>query len=164
MSNWITAPFESIEGENLVMCTVRTDVSRFRENPRFRFRVEVEWPYEPAAGGMPPESLGHELEAVADALQSVLKADPVAVLTGIYTGNGSRTMVFYTLSLHIFQRKFNEALTDFPALPLEFEATRTGRNMVRCSLRCAVSTMSSTAGRSPTYTNPTTQMNPTDAQ
>lgn len=122
MSNWITAPFESIEGENLVMCTVRTDVSRFRENPRFRFRVEVEWPYEPAAGGMPPESLGHELEAVADALQSVLKADPVAVLTGIYTGNGSRTMVFYTLSLHIFQRKFNEALTDFPALPLEFEA------------------------------------------
>lgn len=122
MSNWITAPFESVEGENLVMCTVRTDVSRFRENPRFRFRVEVEWPYEPAAGGMPPESLGHELEAVVDALQSVLKADPVAVLTGVYTGNGSRTMVFYTLSLHIFQRKFNEALADFPALPLEFEA------------------------------------------
>ena len=50
MSNWITAPFESVEGENLVMCTMRTDVSRFRENPRFRFRVEVEWPYEPAAG------------------------------------------------------------------------------------------------------------------
>lgn len=122
MSNWITAPFESVEGENLVMCTVRTDVSRFRENPRFRFRVEVEWPYEPAAGGMPPESLGHELEAVVDALQTVLKADPVAVLTGVYTGNGSRTMVFYTLSLHIFQRKFNEALADFPALPLEFEA------------------------------------------
>lgn len=122
MSNWITAPFESVEGENLVMCTMRTDVSRFRENPRFRFRVEVEWPYEPAAGGMPPESLGHELEAVVDALQSVLKADPVAVLTGVYTGNGSRTMVFYTLSLHIFQRKFNEALADFPALPLEFEA------------------------------------------
>ena len=122
MSNWITAPFESVEGENLVMCTVRTDVSRFRENPRFRFRVEVEWPYEPAAGGMPHETLGHELEAVVDALQSVLKADPVAVLTGVYTGNGSRTMVFYTLSLHIFQRKFNEALADFPALPLEFEA------------------------------------------
>lgn len=122
MSNWITAPFASVEGENLVMCTVRTDVSRFRENPRFRFRVEVEWPYEPAAGGMPHETLGHELEAVVDALQSVLKADPVAVLTGVYTGNGSRTMVFYTLSLHIFQRKFNEALADFPALPLEFEA------------------------------------------
>ena len=122
MSDWITAPFESVDGENLVMCTLRTDVGRFRGNPRFRYRVGVEWPYAPGAGGMPPESLGAELEAVADSLQSVFTADPVAVLTGIYTGNGCRTMVFYTLSLHIFQRKFNEALADFPALPLEFGA------------------------------------------
>lgn len=122
MSDWITAPFESAEGNNLVMCTLRTDVDRFRNNPRFKFRVEVEWPYKSMAGGMPPESLGKELEAVADALHSAFKADPVAVLTGIYTGNGCRTMVFYTLSLHIFQRKFNEALAAFPQLPLEFEA------------------------------------------
>lgn len=149
MSNWITAPFESVEGENLVMCTMRTDVSRFRENPRFRFRVEVEWPYEPAAGGMPPESLGHELEAVVDALQSVLKADPVAVLTGVYTGNGSRTMVFYTLSLHISSVSSTRLwpISRLCRLSSRLLRTRTGRNTVRCSLRCAVSTMSSTAGR-----------------
>ena len=52
----------------------------------------------------------------------MFKADPIAVLTGIYTGDGQRSMVFYTLSLHIFQRKFNEALALFPTLPLTFNA------------------------------------------
>jgi hypothetical protein len=30
--------------------------------------------------------------------------------------------VFYTRSLHIFQRKLNEILAPFPAMPLEFYA------------------------------------------
>ena len=64
MGNWLTAPFESVDSNNLVMCTIRTDVSKFRDNPRFKYRVEVEWPYVPAASGMPSEDMGHELEAV----------------------------------------------------------------------------------------------------
>ena len=48
--------------------------------------------------------------------------DAVNVMTGIYTGDGQRNWVFYTRSLHIFQRKFNEAMAPFPALPLQFEA------------------------------------------
>jgi len=30
--------------------------------------------------------------------------------------------VFYTTSLHIFQRKLNEMLAPFPTLPLQFHA------------------------------------------
>ena len=52
----------------------------------------------------------------------VFHKDPVAVLTGVFTGGGERTWVFYTLSTHIFQKKINEALADLPLLPLEISA------------------------------------------
>lgn len=71
---------------------------------------------------MPSESDSELMEGVTEALEAAFKADPVAVLAGIYTGDGERTLLFYTLSLHIFQRKFNEALAQFPTLPLQFEA------------------------------------------
>ena len=49
----------------------------------------------------------------------MLRKDPVAVLTGIFTGAGERNWIFYTLSTHIFGKKINEALADMPLLPLE---------------------------------------------
>ena len=63
------------------------------------------------------------MEAATDAMQAQLAADPVAVLTGIYTGAGERTWVFYTLSTNIFGKKLNAALADpMPLLPLEISA------------------------------------------
>ena len=62
------------------------------------------------------------MQEVAERLVREFAADPVAVLTGIYTGAGERNWVFYTMSLHIFSKKFNEALADFEQLPLEFYA------------------------------------------
>jgi len=122
MASWLTAPFESNISGNLVMGTIKTGIDKFIENPRFKYRVEVAWSYSPSQKGMPSETDGQLMEEVAEAIENVLKADPVAVLTGIYTGDGERTLIFYTLSLHIFQRKFNEALASFPTLPLKFEA------------------------------------------
>lgn len=117
---WWTAPTESAENGSLVMVTGRRDVEKFRDNPKFRYRVEVIWNY--GASGMPDEQTSEIMEKVNDALAATFKKDPVAVMTGIYTGDGRRDWVFYTLSLHIFQRKLNEALAQFPPLPLEFTA------------------------------------------
>lgn len=104
------------------MGTVKTGVEKFKSNPRFRFRVEVSWSYSQARSGMPDEETSELMEKVQEALEASFKKDPVAVLTGVYTGEGVRDLVFYTLSLHIFQRKFNEILAPFPPLPLTFEA------------------------------------------
>lgn len=104
------------------MATVRKDADAFRSNPRFKYRIEVSWSYEPDCKGMPSEEVSELMEAVSEKLEQVFHKDPVAVLTGIYTGEGARDLVFYTLSLHIFQRKFNEALAEFPSLPLDFSA------------------------------------------
>lgn len=124
MAKWLTTPLESSnpEGGNLIMATVRKDVESFRNNPRYKFRIDVSWPYTPHDKGMPSEEESELMEAVTEKLEAVFHKDPVAVLTGVYTGEGVRDLIFYTLSLHIFQRKFNEALEEFPPLPLEFSA------------------------------------------
>ena len=117
MATWLTSPFESNESGNLVMGTIRRDVDKFRKDPKFKYRIEVSWSYQPDAKGMPDEATSEQMEEVENALSEVFTKDPVAVLTGIYTGEGVRDWEFYTLSLHIFQRKFNEALAPIPYQP-----------------------------------------------
>lgn len=120
-SEWWTAPAQAEDGR-LIMVTGRKDVERFRSNPRFSIRVEVTWPYDGDSDGMPDKSTSEQMEKAQEALESVFAKDPVAVLTGIYTGAGERNWVFYTLSTNIFGRKLNEALADFPVLPLKIYA------------------------------------------
>ncbi len=120
--NWWTAPAETDDGR-LIMVTGRSDVASFRKNPRFSIRVEVEWPYSEApSAGMPDEAAAELMGEATDNFNSILAKDPVAVMTGIFTGAGTRTWVFYTLSTNIFQKKLNEAFAPFPTLPLHITA------------------------------------------
>lgn len=114
---WWTAPAESEDGK-LIMVTGRVDIDKFRQNPRYSIMVEVSWPYEGDASGMPDTPTSELMQEVQDRLQAAFTKDPVAVLTGIFTGDGRRDWVFYTTSTHIFGRKLNEALADLPQLPL----------------------------------------------
>lgn len=119
--DWWTAPAESDNG-HLILVTGRRAMDNIIETGLYRYRVEVTWPYEGDNKGLPNYADSKMMEQVTDALNECFDKDPVAILTGIYTGDGQRNWVFYTRSLHIFQRKFNEALTPFPNLPLQFEA------------------------------------------
>lgn len=114
---WWTAPTDSESGR-LILVTGRKDIDKFRSNPRFNIRVEVTWKYEGEENGMPDKETSTLMEEVQDALQKEFKKDPVAVLTGIFTGDNQRDWIFYTLSTHIFGRKLNETLASFPLLPL----------------------------------------------
>lgn len=115
--SWWTAPTASESGR-LIMVTGRNDVKKFRDNPRFNIRVEVTWPYKGDETGMPDVETSTLMEQVQESLQMVFRKDPVAVLTGIFTGDDERNWVFYTLSTNIFGEKLNEALKEFPLLPL----------------------------------------------
>ena len=116
MQDWWTAPAEAPDGQT-VMVTGRRDIGRFRSNPRFKIRVTIAWRY--ADTGMPSDADAETMAAATDALAAELDADPVGVLTGIYTGAGERTWVVYTLSTNIFNKKLNNALAPLPLLPLE---------------------------------------------
>lgn len=116
-SDWWTSPTESENGR-LIMVTGRRDVDKFRNNSRFNIRVEISWKYDGDASGMPNYETSTLMEQVQEALDAEFKKDPIAILTGIYTGDNERNWVFYTLSTHIFGRKLNEALVNFELLPI----------------------------------------------
>lgn len=102
------------------MVTGRSDVSKFRDNPRFNIRVTISWRYGNA--GMPDSQTSLLMEKVTERLAAEFHRDPVAILTGLYTGAGQRDWIFYTLNLNIFGRKLNELLADLPLLPLDISA------------------------------------------
>ena len=120
-NEWWTAPAEGENG-NLILVTGRRAMDPVIATGIYKFRVEVTWRYEGDHKALPNFADSKIMEEVTDALNDCFDRDPVAVLTGIYTGDGQRNWVFYTRSLHIFPRKFNEALAAFDALPLEFHA------------------------------------------
>lgn len=120
-NDWWTAPAESDNG-NLILVTGRRDLQNVIETGRYRYRVEVSWCYEGNDRLLPQYADSKIMKEVTDALNECFDKDPIAIMTGIYTGDGRRDWVFYTHSLHIFQRKFNEVMSPFPALPLQFEA------------------------------------------
>ena len=121
-NDWWTCPTESEDGR-LIIVSGRRDIDSFRDNPRFNIRVEITWRYSDAPDAtMPDEATSKTMGEVTDALNAVFDKDPVAVMTGIYTGAGERNWVFYTLSTNIFNKKLNQALESFPILPLSIYA------------------------------------------
>ena len=121
-NDWWTCPTESEDGR-LIMVSGRRDIDAFRRNPRFIIRVEITWRYsdQPSAN-MPDDATAKIMGDITDALNAEFTKDPVAVMTGIYTGAGERNWVFYTLSTNIFNKKINQALSAFSLLPLEIYA------------------------------------------
>lgn len=120
-NEWWTAPAQSDDGR-LIMVTGRRDMEPAIEAGVYNVRMEMSWKYDGDASGMPFDDTARLMEQVTEALANEFLRDPVAILTGIYTGAGERNWVFYVRSLHIFQRKINEILAPFDQLPLEFYA------------------------------------------
>ena len=50
--------------------------------------------------------------------QKAMEKDKLAILTGIYTGDSERNMIFYTRNITAFGNRLNEALATFEQLPI----------------------------------------------
>ena len=115
---WWTAPAEDDQGRT-VMVTGRGGIGHVKDTGLYNDRVEITWKYQPpAADGMPDYPTSELMARAHDAMLAEFNRDPVAVMTGVYTGAGERNWVFYTRSLHIFGRKLNEILAPLPTLPI----------------------------------------------
>lgn len=120
---WWTAPAEGDNGE-LILVTGRRNMDEIMASKIFNDRIEVTWNYAPQANGLPDESTSKLMEQVHDALRAEFDKDPIAIMTGIYTGAGERNWIFYTRSINIFGRKLNEILAPFELLPLSIYAEK----------------------------------------
>ena len=116
-NEWWTAPTESESGR-LIMVSGRRGIEKVRETGKYNIRVEITWKYPGNAAGMPDDVTSAMMEAVQEAMTKTFDKDPVAVLTGVYTGDDERNWVFYTTSVHIFEKKINLALAQFDLLPI----------------------------------------------
>ena len=96
----------------------RDNLTEFRLSEKFKERVEIYWNYQPTQNGMPSEAEASLMEQVQTALQAVMEKDKLAILTGIYTGNKERTLVFYTRTSQVFGERLNETLATFDILPI----------------------------------------------
>ncbi len=121
-NEWWTAPAQSHNNDNTIIVTGRRDMDHIISLGKFNFRIEISWKYSPDEHGMPLLKESQLMEQVTDAILNAFNSDPVAILTGIYTGDGERTLSIYTRSLHIFQRKINDILAPFPTIPISFTA------------------------------------------
>ncbi len=120
-NEWWTAPAEADDGK-LILVTGRKGLQDVIDTGKYIYRIEMTWPYTGDAQGMPSIADSTLMEEVQNAIEGEFGKDPVAVVTGIYTGDGERNWVMYCRSLNIFRRKINEILAPFAQLPLEFHA------------------------------------------
>ena len=122
-SEWWTAPAESESGA-MILVTGRSGLENVIATGEYNDRIEVTWKYESDSKGFPDFATSKLMEEVTDALNKVFDKDRSAVMTGIYTGDGERTLVFYTLNPKYFQNAFNRALAPYPLLPLSIYAEK----------------------------------------
>lgn len=115
--NWFSTMAEA-DNEMPIFISGRDNLDEFRLSGKFKERVEIYWKYESHHNGMPSDADGEIMEQVINALRNAVEKDKLAILTGIYTGNNERTLVFYTRTSRVFGERLNDALAEFPQLPI----------------------------------------------
>lgn len=123
-NDWWTSPTENEADGRTIIVTGRRDVDTFRDKGRYTIRVDLTLDYSDSecADGFPDDATARVLEEVTDAFHAALKGKNAAIMTGIYTGAGLRTWVFYTFSTEVFTSFLNRALANLPLLPLRIYA------------------------------------------
>lgn len=121
--DWNSCVVEADNG-HLVFVTCRAGLDKMKASGKFGERVEIYWRYVAAPGGMPVDADGEMLGTILALLQNAMEHDLLAVLTGVYTGDGTRTIVFYTRSGRRFGERLNNALADQPQLPITLYVER----------------------------------------
>lgn len=114
---WWTSPTESDNGK-LIIVTGRRDMENVIATKKYNDRIEITWKYLPESNGMPDYETSSLMEKITDALNTEFNRDPIAIMTGIYTGDGQRDWIFYCMNLNIFQKKFNTILEPFETIPI----------------------------------------------
>ncbi len=115
---WFSAIAEAEENNHMIIVSGRTEIEEFIQSGKFKERAEITWRYEADGNGMPNEPTAKLMEEVQSVLKRAMEKNKLAILTGIYTGNGERTWVFYTRNIPAFGVTLNEALAPFETLPL----------------------------------------------
>ena len=120
--NWFTALSENEDG-TYTFISGRTGIDEFVKSRKLRERLEVIWNYTPDEKGLPADDKEAQLmEEVGDKLRAAMEKDKLAIVTGIYTGQGKRETNFICRNIAAFGQRLNDTLAAYPQLPIVINA------------------------------------------
>lgn len=114
---WFIGISEADNGQ-MIIVNGRDDLKEWTASRKLNERVEISWKYVPVSQGMPSEEEAARMEGMQDMLKKALERNKLAILTGIYTGDGERTWVFYTRNVKAFGEMLNETLASSELFPI----------------------------------------------
>ena len=106
------------ENDGLIVVNGRDDLKEWMTSQKLNERVEISWKYEEGVKGMPSEEEACRMDEMQEALRKAMERNKLAILTGIYTGDGERTWVFYTRNIKAFGDMLNQTLAPFDLFPI----------------------------------------------
>lgn len=122
--NWFTALSENEDG-TYTFISGRSGIENFIDSGKMKERLEITWTYTPDEKGLPANDSEAELmEEVEEKLRAVMEKDKLAILTGIYTGQGQRIWVYIARNTAAFGERLNTALQVYPQLPIHIYAEK----------------------------------------
>lgn len=120
--NWFTALSENEDG-TYTFISGRTNIDEFVKSRKLRERLEIVWSYKADDKGLPVDDAEAQLmEEVGDKLRAAMEKDKLAIVTGIYTGQGKRETNFICRNIAAFGERLNQTLADYPQLPIVVNA------------------------------------------
>lgn len=124
--NWFTALAENLDG-TYTFISGRSGIDEFIASGKFKERIEITWRFStPDEKGLPTDDQEAELmEEVEEKLRIAMEKNKLAILTGVYTGQGSRQWIYITRNTAAFGEMLNKTLQTYPQkLPIEIYAEK----------------------------------------
>lgn len=115
--HWFTGISEAENGQ-LIIVNGRDDLDEWMNSQKLNERVEISWKYVPVFQGMPSEEEATRMDRMQEVLKKAMERDKLAILTGVYTGDGERTWVFYTRQVKAFGELLNKTLASCEIFPI----------------------------------------------
>ena len=120
--NWFTALSENEDG-TYTFISGRTNIEAFVNSGKLRQRLEVVWNYKADVKGLPADDKEAQMmEEVGDKLRAAMEKDKLAIVTGVYIGQGKRETNFICRNLEAFGQRLNDTLAEYPQLPIVVNA------------------------------------------
>ena len=128
--NWFTALAEN-EDTTYTFISGRAGIEDFIRSGKFKERIEITWKYSADSKGLPADDKEAELmEEVEERLRLAMEKNKLAILTGIYTGQGQRQWVYIARNTGAFGELLNQTLQVYPQqLPIEIYAEKDPENL-----------------------------------